>query len=262
MNDEQVARVQQEREQMKEELLKLQQKISDQIDTISNLEHAHDKVNGEMEQMTLLLAARESDIVNLQSKKEEGLHHMQQQLTKELREAKLVNDKLQGEINKFTLSSKESIADKEVQTVANSDKTTEDLQKRCSQLEDAARESELEHQVSMKDEAISSLQQQVHQLTEALSDSRNCKSSSHLMKQLEDLHLKFEPLESRIVILERENKELTDEIEKLQFTATETSTSEKNQLQVELGKCSRELERLKTHLLQVTTATYCLLMMR
>ena len=230
---------------MKEELLKLQQRISDQIDTIYNLEHAHDKVNREMEQMTLLLAARESDIVNLQSKKEKGLHHMQEQLTKELREAKLVNDKLQEEINKGTVSSKESVADKEVQTVTNGDTTTEELQKRSSQLEDSARESEFHRQVSMKDKT----QQEVHQLTEALSESRDGKD---LMKQLEDLHLKFEPLESRIVILERENKELTDEIERLQFAATETATSEKNRLQAELGKCSKELERLKTHLLQVT----------
>ena len=254
MNDEQVAKVQQQREQMKEELVNLQQRISEQINTISNLEHAHDKVSQEMEQMTLLLAARETDIVNLKSKKEEGLQHIQQQLSKELAETKLVNDKLQEQLKE--LNREKAFANKAVQTVTISGGTLEDLQKRFEQLqlEHTASETNLQCQ----EETIVTLREQVEQLTEILqlSESKECENCSHLMKQVEDVQLKCEPLEGRIVAMEKENKELTDEIKKLQddqFTATEVVTSEKNQLELELSKCSKELERLKTHLLQVTS---------
>ena len=248
MNDEQVAKVQQEREEMKEELVNLQQRISEQIDTISNLEHAHDKVNQEMEQMTLLLAARETDIVNIKSKEEESLH---QQLSKQLTETKLVNDKLQEQIKELT---EKTFADKEVQTVTGCDDTIEDLQK----SEHSAIETNLQCEVSKQQETIVTLREQVEQLMEQLSESKECQSCSHLMKQVEDLRLKCEPLEGHIIAMEKENKELTDEIKKLQenrSTTTEVVTSENNQFQLELAKCSKELERLKTHLLQVVLCT-------
>lgn len=225
---------------MKEELVKLQQRISEQINTISNLEHAHDKVNEEMEQMTLLLAARETDI--LKSKKEESLH---QQLSKQLTETKLVNDKLQEQIKELM---EKTFADKDVQTVNSGDGTMEEWQL------SVASEANLQSEISKREETIVTPRGQVEQLMEQLSGSKECHNCSHLMKQIEDLKLKCEPLEGRITAMEKENKELTDEIKKLQedrSTTTELVTSEKTQMQMELTKCSKELERLKTHLLQV-----------
>lgn len=225
---------------MKEELVKLQQRISEQINTISNLEHAHDKVNEEMEQMTLLLAARETDI--LKSKKEESLH---QQLSKQLTETKLVNDKLQEQIKELM---EKTFADKDVQTVNSGDGTMEEWQL------SVASEANLQSEISKREETIVTPRGQVEQLMEQLSGSKECHNCSHLMKQIEDLKLKCEPLEGRITAMEKENKELTNEIKKLQedrSTTTELVTSEKTQMQMELTKCSKELERLKTHLLQV-----------
>ena len=216
---------------MKEELVKLQQRISEQIDTISNLEHAHDKVNEEMEQMTLLLAARETDI--LKSKEEESLP---QQLSKQLTETKLVNDKQQ--IKELT---EKTFADKDIQT----DDTMEEWQLVV------ASEANLQSEVSKREETIVTLREQVEQLMEQSSVSNVCHNCSHLMKQVEDLKLKCEPLEGRIVAMEKENKELTDEIKKLQEDQLTTTEVEKTQVQLELTKCSKELERLKAHLLQV-----------
>lgn len=258
MNDEQVAKVQHEREQMSEELLGLQQKISEQINTISDLEQAHDKVNQEMEQMTLLLAARETDIANLQSRKEKGFHHIQQQLSKELTEIKVENDKLKEQIKEQALNRKELLfSDKETQTIASSNETTtiEDLQKKF-ELEHAASETDLHSQVSKKEETIVLLRKQVQQLTETLQLSENveCHNCSLLTEKVEDFKVKLEPLEVRVLTMETENKKLTDEVKKLQedqVITSEVAISEKSQLQSELAKCTKELERLKTHLLQV-----------
>lgn len=237
---------------MKEELVSLQQKITIQIKTISDLELAHDKVKQEMEQMTTLLAARETDIVNLQDKKEEYFH---QQLSKELTESKQENDKLKEQITALQIS--KVVIDKEIQTLASSDETTtiEELQKKFEQLqlEHVASETDLQSQVSKKEETIISLREQLQQLTETLqlSESTGCQSCSRLMKQVE-------PLEERVAVMEKENNELTEEIRRLQddhVTTSEVVTTEKNQLQSELAKCSKELERLKTHLLQVRWIT-------
>lgn len=258
-NDEQVAKVQQEREEMKEELVTLQQKISKQMSTISDLEQAHDQVNQEMEQMTLLLTARETDIVNLQNKKEESFYHIQQQLNKELTEAKLENDRLKEQLKEVTISVEKVFIDKDTQTVTNGDQTItiEDLQKlEQLQLECAANKTDLKSQVSEKEETIKSLTEQVQQLTEALqlTEGTQCHNCSHLKKQVENFQLKFEPLEVRVVTMETENKELTEEVKRLregQATNSDVVNAEKNQLQSELAKCTKELERLKTHLLQV-----------
>ena len=220
---------------MKDELVKLQHKISEQIDTISNLEHAHDKVNEEMEQMTLLLAARETDI--LKSKEEESLH---QQLSKQLTETKLVNDKLQEQIKELMEKT-----DKDVQTVNSGDHTMEQWQLLV------ASEANLQSEISKREETIVKLREQVDQLMEQLSESKECPNCCHLMKQVEDLKLKCEPLEGRIVAMEKENKELTDEIKSLQEDRSTTTELVTSPVQLELTKCSKELERLKTHLLQV-----------
>lgn len=248
--------MQQEREQMKEELLTLQQKISKQINTISDLEQAHDKVNQEMEQMTLLLAAREADIVNLQSKKEEGFHHVQQQLCKELTETKLENDKLREQIKQLMISRQKVLTDNETQTITGIGEmaaTSEDLLTKLK-VEYAASETDLQSQVLKKEETINSLREQVQQLTEMMAEHSQCQNCSHLKKQVEDFKLKFEPLETRAVTMEKENKELTEQIKRLQedsVAKSDAAISEKSQLQSELAKCSKELERLKTHLLQV-----------
>ena len=242
--------MQQEREQMKEELVTLQQKISTQISTISHLEQAHDKVNHEMEQMTLLLAARETDIANLQSKREEDLEQTQQQLNKELTAAKLDNDRLKEQVEQLMMNKEKLCINKETQTVIAKDEVTTSEESQ-SQLEHTASEQHLQAELSRKEETINSLREQVQQFTEAMATCHNC---SQLKKQVEDLQMKFEPLEGRAITAENKNKELREEIKKLQesqFTTLDEVTSEKNQLQSELAKCSKELERLKSHLLQV-----------
>lgn len=231
--------MQQEREQMKEELITLQQKISTQISTISSLEQAHDKVNEEMEQMTSLLAAREADIVNLQSKREEDF---QQQLNKQLSEAKLDSDKLKEQIKELMMNKENLCVNKETQTGITNCEASEALQ-----VEHAAND------LSRNEETIKSLREQVQQLTEALQLS-TCNKCPQLKKQVEDLKMKFEPLEGHVVTMESKNKELREEIQKLQdshITKLDEVTSAKTQLQSQLTKCCKELERLKTHLLQV-----------
>ena len=231
--------MQQEREQMKEELITLQQKISTQISTISSLEQAHDKVNEEMEQMTSLLAAREADIVNLQSKREEDF---QQQLNKQLSEAKLDSDKLKEQIKELMMNKENLCVNKETQTGITNCEASEALQ-----VEHAAND------LSRNEETIKLLREQVQQLTEALPLS-TCDKCPQLKKQIEDLKMKFEPLEGHVVAMESKNKELREEIQKLQesyITKLDEVTSAKTQLQSQLTKCCKELERLKTHLLQV-----------
>lgn len=234
--------MQQEREQMKEELITLQQKISTQISTISSLEQAHDKVNEEMEQMTSLLAAREADIVNLQSKREEDFQQTQQQLNKQLSEAKLDSDKLKEQIKELMMNKENLCVNKETQTGITNCEASEALQ-----VEHAAND------LSRNEETIKLLREQVQQLTEALQLS-TCNKCPQLKKQVEDLKMKFEPLEGHVVTMESKNKELREEIQKLQdshITKLDEVTSAKTQLQSQLTKCCKELERLKTHLLQV-----------
>ena len=258
VNDEQVAKVQHEREQMSEELLNLQQKISEQINTISDLEQVHNKVNEEMEQMTLLLAARETDIATLQG---QDFHHIQQQLSKQLTEVKLENHKLKEQIKEQAINEGKVFYDKDTQNIVNSNNTTsvEELQRKFEQLqlEHAASETDLHSRVSKKEEIIISLREQVQQLTETLQMSQNseCHNCSQLTEKVVNFQLKFEPMEARVITLERQNSELTDEITRLQkdqINTSEVVISEKNQLQTELAKRSKELERLKTHLLQVS----------
>lgn len=240
---------------MKEELVTLQQKISTQINTISHLEQAHDKVNHEMEQMTLLLAARETDIVNLQSKREEDLQQTQQQLSKELTAAKLDNDQLKKQIEELMMNKEKLCVNKETQTAIIRDEvTTSEGSQEMLQLEHTATsEQHLQAELSRKEETINSLREQVQQFTEQLQVT-TCHSCSQLKKQVEDLQMKFEPLEGRAVTADNQNKELREEIKKLQeshIAQLDEVTSEKNRLHSELAKCSKELERLKSHLLQV-----------
>ena len=124
------------------------------------------------------------------------------------------------------------------------------------QLEHVASETNLQCQLANKEELIISLREQLQQLTDTLhlSENKQCQNCSHFKQQVEDLKLKFSPLETRIALMEKENKKLTDEIKKLwedQASSSVIVTSEKNQLQSELTKHLRELERLKAHLLQV-----------
>ena len=242
--DGQVSKLSKEREQLSTELVNLQQKISEQITTISGLETARKKVDSEMEQITQLLSAREAEIASLQGQQHEDVTIIQQQLAKVTKENNELKEQMKREKENFQ-QQKSQVSD-DSQTHAQANVLELEQQVRDLEKQQATKASDLLE----KEQAIVILREQVKQLTGA-----KCSQCDNLQDTIKELQTQLDSSKACIAQVEKENKELSSEIKKTQqqqVISVENVTSEKNQLQAEITKQSKELERLKTHLLQVT----------
>jgi len=241
--DDQVSKLSQEREQLSTELVNLQQKISEQITTISGLETARKKVDSEMEQITQLLSAREAEIASLQGQKHEDITIIQQQLAKVTKENNELKEQMKRETENFQQQELQVSDDNQTHThikLLELEQKVQELKK-----QQASKTSDLFE----KEQAIIVLQEQVKQLTGA-----KCSQCNNSQDCIKELQAQLDSSRAYLAQVEMENKELSSEIERIQqqkVASVDNVTSEKNQLQTEITKQSKELERLKTHLLQV-----------
>ena len=232
--DDQVSKLSQEREQLSTELVNLQQKISEQITTISKLETTRKKVDSEMEQITQLLSAREAEIASLQGQQHEDIAIIQQQLVKVTKENNELREQMKGEREIFQQQESHDSQTHTQTKLLELEQQIQDLEK-----QQASKASDLLE----KEQAIVALREQVKQLTGA--------KSNNSQDTIKELQTQLDSSRACLAQAEKENKELNSEIQRIQLQQLENVTSEKNQLQAEIAKQSKELERLKTHLLQV-----------
>ena len=232
--DDQVSKLSQEREQLSTELVNLQQKISEQITTISKLETTRKKVDSEMEQITQLLSAREAEIASLQGQQHEDIAIIQQQLAKVTKENNELREQMKGEREIFQQQESHDSQTHTQTKLLELEQQIQDLEK-----QQASKASDLLE----KEQAIVALREQVKQLTGA--------KSNNSQDTIKELQTQLDSSRACLAQAEKENKELNSEIQRIQQQQLENVTSEKNQLQAEIAKQSKELERLKTHLLQV-----------
>lgn len=238
--DDQVSKLSQEREQLSTELVNLQQKISEQITTISKLETTRKKVDSEMEQITQLLSAREAEIASLQGQQHEDIAIIQQQLAKVTKENNELREQMKREREIFQQQ------ESQVSDVSQTHTQTKLLELE-QQVQDFEKQQASKASVLLeKEQAIVVLREQVKQLTGA-----KCFQCNNSQDTIKELQTQLESSRACLAQAEKENKELNSEVKRIQQQQVENRTSEKNQLQAEITKQSKELERLKTHLLQV-----------
>lgn len=239
--DNQVSKLCQEREQLGAELNNLQQKITEQITTISELETARQKVDSEMEQITQLLSAREAEIANLQGQQHEDVTVIQQQLAKVTRENNELKEQLKKENESFQQQESQVIGAGQSVKLLELEQHVQDLEKQL-----ANKASDLIE----KERAVVLLREQLTELAGA-----KCARCESLQDTIKELQTHLDTTKTCLAQAGKEKQELSNELKSIQqqqVTSVENVASEKNLLQSEITKQSKELDRLKTHLLQVT----------